>query len=72
MDEQISKKAALVAVKDALMAWSYMPEWRDEKILEAQGQMSMRIYAGIAPNVAIDRRTTGRINSISARIAEQI
>lgn len=24
-----------VAVKDALMAWSYMPEWRDEEILEA-------------------------------------
>ena len=31
----ISKKAVLVAVKDALMAWSYMPEWRDEKILKA-------------------------------------
>ena len=31
----ISRQTALVAVKDALMAWSYMPEWRDEKILEA-------------------------------------
>lgn len=39
MDEQISKKAALVAVKDALMAWSYMPEWRDEKILEAIAEL---------------------------------
>ena len=39
MDEQISKKAALAAVKDALMAWSYMPEWRDEKILEAIAEL---------------------------------
>ena len=39
MDEQISKKAALVAVKDALMAWSYMPEWRDGKILEAIAEL---------------------------------
>ena len=39
MDELISKKAALVAVKDALMAWSYMPEWRDEKILEAIAEL---------------------------------
>lgn len=33
--EFISRQVALVAVKDALMAWSYMPKWRDEKILEA-------------------------------------
>lgn len=39
MDETISKMAALVAVKDALMAWSYMPEWRDEKILEAIAEL---------------------------------
>ena len=39
MDELISKKAALVAVKDALMAWSYMPEWRDETILEAIAEL---------------------------------
>ena len=35
----ISRQAALVAVKDALMAWSYMPEWRDEKILEAIAEL---------------------------------
>ena len=35
----ISKKAVLVAVKDALMAWSYMPEWRDEKILKAIAEL---------------------------------
>ena len=39
MDDTISKKAALVAVKGALMAWSYMPEWRDEKILEAIAEL---------------------------------
>ena len=35
----ISRQAALVTVKDALMAWSYMPEWRDEKIIEAIAEM---------------------------------
>ena len=39
MDDVISRQAALVAVKDALMAWSYMPEWRDEKILEAIAEL---------------------------------
>ena len=37
--DTISRQAALVAVKDALMAWSYMPEWRDEKILEAIAEL---------------------------------
>lgn len=39
MDDTVSKKAVLAAVKDALMAWSYMPEWRDEKILEAIAEL---------------------------------
>ena len=39
MDELVSRHNVLVAVKDALMAWSYMPEWRDEKILEAIAEL---------------------------------
>ena len=39
MNDLISRQAALVAVKDALMAWSYMPEWRDEKILGAIAEL---------------------------------
>ena len=39
MNDLISRQAALVAVKDALMTWSYMPEWRDEKILEAIAEL---------------------------------
>lgn len=39
MDELVSRQVALVAVKDALMAWSYMPEWRDEKIIEAIAEL---------------------------------
>lgn len=39
MDDLISRQAVLVAVKDALMAWSYMPEWRDEKILKAIAEL---------------------------------
>ena len=38
-EDTISRQAALVAVKDALMAWSYMPKWRDEKILEAIAEL---------------------------------
>ena len=43
----ISRRAALVALKDALMAWSYMPEWRDEKILEAIAEL---------PTIHLERR----------------
>ena len=39
MDELVSRQAAMVALKDALIAWSYMPEWRDEKILEAIAEL---------------------------------
>lgn len=39
MSDNISRQATLVAVKDALIAWSYMPEWRDEKILEAIAEL---------------------------------
>ena len=39
MDELVSRQAILVAVKYALMAWSYMPEWRDEKIIEAIAEL---------------------------------
>ena len=45
--ELISRQAALVALKDALMAWSYMPEWRDEKILEAIAEL---------PTIHLERR----------------
>ena len=48
--DTISRQAVLVAVKDALMAWSYMPEWRDEKILEA--------IAELPPAQALIRRTS--------------
>lgn len=37
--DAISRQAALVAVKDALMAWPYMSEWRGEKILEAIAEL---------------------------------
>lgn len=40
MDELVSRQVALVAVKNALMAWSYMPEWRDKKIIEAIAELS--------------------------------
>ena len=39
MDELVSRQAVLVALKDALMAWSYMPKWRDEKIIEAMAEL---------------------------------
>lgn len=33
--DMISRQAAIVAVKYALLAWSNMPQWRDDKITEA-------------------------------------
>ena len=35
MDDTISRHAALIALKDALLAWSHMSEWRDKKIMKA-------------------------------------
>ena len=31
----ISRQQAIDAVRATLLAWSYMPEWRDNKIIEA-------------------------------------
>lgn len=35
MDDLISRQAAIEAVRATLLSWSYMPEWRDNKIIEA-------------------------------------
>ena len=35
MNDLISRQAAIDAVRATLLAWSYMPKWRDNKIIEA-------------------------------------
>ena len=35
----ISRQAAIDAVRATLLAWSYMPEWRDNKIIKAVEQL---------------------------------
>ena len=35
MDDLISRRAAIKAIKDALLSWSNMPEWRENKIVGA-------------------------------------
>ena len=35
----ISREQAIEAVRATLLAWSYMPEWRDNKIIEAVEQL---------------------------------
>ncbi len=35
MSDLIDRQAVIVAVKDALLAWSSMPQWRDDKLIEA-------------------------------------
>jgi len=35
----ISRQAAIDAVRATLLSWSYMPEWRDNKIIEAVEQL---------------------------------
>lgn len=37
--ELISRQAAIDAVRATLLSWSYMPEWRDNKIIEALEQL---------------------------------
>lgn len=39
MDELVSRQAVIDAVRAALLSWSYMPEWRDNKIIEAVEQL---------------------------------
>ena len=38
-DDTISKRQAIDAVRATLLSWSYMPEWRDNKIIEAVEQL---------------------------------
>lgn len=33
MDDTISRQGAINAIKDALLSWSNMPEWRENKIV---------------------------------------
>ena len=35
----ISRRSAIDAVRAALLSWSFMPEWRDNKIIEAVEQL---------------------------------
>lgn len=35
MDDTISRRGAIKAIKDALLSWSNMPGWRDNKIVGA-------------------------------------
>ena len=35
----ISREQAIDAVRATLLAWSFMPEWRDNKIIEAVEQL---------------------------------
>ena len=37
--DAISKQQAIDAVRATLLAWSYMPEWRDNKIIKAIKQL---------------------------------
>lgn len=39
MEELISRQQAIDAVRATLLAWSFMPEWRDNKIIEAIEQL---------------------------------
>ena len=38
-DDTISREQAIDAVRATLLAWSFMPEWRDNKIIEAVEQL---------------------------------
>lgn len=35
MDDLISRRETVKAIRDAMLAWSYMPRWRENKIVDA-------------------------------------
>lgn len=39
MEDLITKQQAIDAVRATLLSWSFMPEWRDNKIIEAVEQL---------------------------------
>jgi len=39
MSDLIDRQQAIDAVRATLLSWSYMPEWRDNKIIEAVEQL---------------------------------
>ena len=49
MNDLISRQDALVAVKDALLTWSNMPEWRDEKIMASLAEVP-----SVQPHTCVD------------------
>lgn len=47
MKEYIEKQAAIGTVTEALMSWSHMAKWRDDKIIEAVMKMPPADVPGI-------------------------
>lgn len=35
LDDTISRRETVKAIRDAMLAWSYMPMWREDKIVDA-------------------------------------
>lgn len=35
LDDTISRRKTVKAIRDAMLAWSYMPLWREDKIVDA-------------------------------------
>lgn len=35
MDDTISRRGTVKAIRDAMLAWSYMAQWREDKIVDA-------------------------------------
>ena len=74
MSDLIDRQAAIVAVKDALLAWSYMPEWRDDKIVDAvigvESATDKNVGTKLSTNLAeVGRDCISRQAAIDALIA---
>ena len=35
LDDTVSRRETVKAIRDAMLAWSYMPMWREDKIVDA-------------------------------------
>ena len=60
MDDLISRQAAIEAINNALISWSHMAEWRDNKIRKAIMELP-----SVEPKRTEERTETYACDSIS-------
>ena len=52
MDDTISRRETVKAIRDAMLAWSYMAQWREDKIVDAVKALPSAQPQDIARDIA--------------------